>query len=281
MITTEQLQDPAYAFEVGAPFAARFGVNVDPMAQPQAYDENMYALNPRTAKQSLRFELEGAGTAWTEEDEELVHATAEGLGTKEPEYSFPEGAEYDVLLIAGGARNAVPDRAEFAAQALASGLIRAKKVLVAGDGRRIGDKERQATDTWAPGLQTAFDMADAATDKLRRDHPGLFGDGGIELEAFHLQTERPDQRAAVNELILREGVRRGGRLAVVTTALYVPFKTHKTLAISEQLGVEADVVGTPSRQAVIDARTTDTYFENSAQTLMSAAQHRAATKRLI
>lgn len=280
MLTPEQLHDPTFAFEAGELFAQRYGVTFSPEAAPGAYAEAMFVLNPRTASDALRFELEGRKIIWPAADEELVHTTSDKLGIKEPEYSFPQGAEYDAVLVAGGARNAVPDRAEFVAQALLSGHIRTNRVLVPGDGRLISDKERETTDTWAPGLRDAYGMAEAAVDKLRNDHPELFSEGGIDLRAIHMQTERPDTRAVIHETLLREGIRRGGRLALATTALYVPFKVHMGQATARPLGVEVDVAGVGSRQAVVEARTTDTYFSEVTQTLMSAAHHFAVAKRL-
>lgn len=278
--TVQQLQDPGFAFEVGQPFAERFGVHFDPMDQPLAYDEAMLGVNPRTAKQMLRYELEKATTEWSPEDEELIHGTAEGLGVKTPEYPFAPGAEYDLLIVAGGARDAMPDRAEYAARAQESGLIAVKKTVVIGDPRELPEGERNHVAPWAPNIKQGFGMATATVAKLRRDHPELYGEQNDKLDVLHLQTAKPDQRAAVHEAILREGIRAGGRIAVVTSALYVPFKTHKSLAVARQLGVQVDVAGVPSRQDVVARRTTDTYLSENAQTLMSAAQHRAATKRL-
>lgn len=278
--TTEQLQDPAYAFEQGQAFAERFGVTANPMEQPQAYDEAMLAVNPRTAKQLLRYQLEEATTEWSPEDAALIDGTAVNLGVKTDEYPFAPGTEYDLAIVAGGARDAMPDRGEYLAQAQESGLIAVKKVVVVGDPRNLPEAERKHVEPWAPGIQQGYGMATATVAKMRRDHPELYGEQNDKLDVLHLQTAMPDQRAAVNEAILREGIRAGGRIAVVTSALYVPFKTHKSLAVARPLGVAVDVAGAPSRPAVVARRTPDTYFSENAQTLMSAAQHRAATKRL-
>ncbi|HSX16689.1 MAG TPA: hypothetical protein VLH86_01150 [Patescibacteria group bacterium] len=282
MPTLDQLQDPDFTFQAGAPFAERFGVTADPLTQPLAYEEAMYALNPRTAKGMLRLELEEATTEWTPEDEALIHQTSEDLGIKEPEYPFELGREYDLMIIAGGARNALIDRGLYGAKALESGLIEVKKTVVIGEPRRIDEKrERPAIGDWVPPhVTTAFGMATAAVDRMRAEYPDVYGESDAALSALHLQSRKPDQRAAVNEAILREGVRAGGRIAVVTTALYVPFKIHKSRAIGTPLGVEVDVVGVPSRQSVIDARTPDTYFSEITQTQMSAAQHSTAVRRL-
>lgn len=280
MLSPEQLQDPTFAFEKGAVFAERFGITYDPLREPQAYDEAMLALNPRTAKQLLRFELEAAETVWDSADDALVHRTAEELGIKEREYGFTNGEAYDLLVVAGGARDAMPDRATFAAQALAGGHIAAKKTVVVGDPRGIPEKEQAYVAGWAPGITTGYGMANATVQKLRTDYPEVFGENDEQLAALHLQTAKPDQRAAVNEVILREGIKRGGRIAVATSALYVPFKTHKSQAVGTPLGVAVDVVGVASRPEVVARRTTDTYFSEVTQTLMSAAQHRAATRRL-
>lgn len=276
----EQLCDPAYAFEAGQAFAERLGVYYDPLEQPQAYDEAMLAANPRTAKQMLRYELERSTTEWSAEDVALIDRTAVDLGIKTEEYPFTPGAEYDLVIVAGGARNAMPDRAEYLAQAQKSGLIAVKRVVVIGDPRDIPEGEQRFVATWAPGIKKGFDMATATVAKMRRDHAELYGEQDDRLDVLTLQTAKPDQRSAVTEAILREGVHATGRIAVVTTALYVPFKTHKSLAAARPLGVHVDVIGAPSRPEVIAARTVDTYFSENAQTLMSAAQHLAATRRL-
>jgi hypothetical protein len=277
MPSLEQLHDPFYSFEAGKEFTERFlSEDINPSESPLTYEEAMYKLNPRTAKGLLRYQLEDVQTDWSPEDVSLITSTSDSLGINQEQYDFTPGAEYDSVLIAGGARNAMLDRGEFAAQALANGVISAKRVAIIADPRVLPEAERKAIEDWAPGAETGYHMAEATARKMLADHPEL----DRKLDILYLQSLKPDQRAAVNEAILREGVKAGGRIAVATTALYVPFKTHKSLAVARPLGVGVDVVGVASRPEVVARRTPDTYFSEITQTLTSAAQHRTATRRL-
>jgi hypothetical protein len=66
-------------------------------------------------------------------------------------------------------------------------------------------------------------------------------------------------------------------MGTATTALYVPFKTHKTLAVTDRYeGVDASLAGVGSRPEIVAKRTNDTYLSEVATTLMSAAQHHSA-----
>jgi hypothetical protein len=283
MPNREQLDDPAYAFNVGNELARAIGVINEPLERPNAYAEEMDGINPRSLRDGglVRYQLEEQTEDYSADRVTQVHATAGSLGIKEVEYPFVPNESYDVILVMEGARNATLDRGEFVADALRSG-VHARKVLVVGSGRNFGRAERDAASDWAPDAKTGFDVADAAVRRLREEHEDLFGGrrNKITLEAFQLAKVGAETRDVVTEVILRsEGLNaQKGKLALATTALYVPFKNHKALAIAKPLGIDVDVFGTASRQSIIDKRTTATYLAEVATTLSAAAQHQSTLK---
>lgn len=275
MLTTEQLHDPEFAFDAGADFAYHFEVDYNPRTEPLAYQGAMYALKPSSGQQLLRYEVEGRGTApWRPEDAAIINDAAENLGIKQNEYPFTPGAEYDAVIAIPGARNSLKDRAEYGYEAVTSGIIAARRFLIVDDARKLQDKERAAVAEWAPEALTTSDLANTVAGNLQERE----ADRGI--ATFQTQNLSPDARSIVNEVILREGIRRGGRIAIIANGFYVPAMTHRADAAGLMLGVSVDTVGAPSRPDVIAERTTDSAMNEVTNTLMSASINQFETRAL-
>jgi hypothetical protein len=278
MLTTEQLHDPTFAFQEGAEFADHFQISYDPLRDTLAYEGAMYALKPSSGQQLLRYEVEGRGTApWRPEDAAIIEGTAERLGIKQDEYPFTPGTEYDAVVTIPGARNSIKDRAEYGYEALASGIISARRLLVVDDARKLKAPELAAVADWAPEAATTSDLSDIVAGNLRERNE-LPGD--TDVDVFTTQNLSPDARSIVNEVILRGGIHRGGRVAIIGNGFFAPAMTHRGDAAGLILGVSVDTVGAPSRPEVAAERGTDSYMNEVTNTLMSAAQNQFATRAL-
>jgi hypothetical protein len=281
----EELQDPGYAFENGRDFAERFAVTADPLTDPSGYYEQMRTVNPRKPKDGgpslVRYELENSTTKWSDADKDLIGHTAERLGILVQDYPFRNGEEHGDVLVAEGARNATLDRTVATLEAVKEGRLYTPGGLwVAGSGRVLNEKERAAVADWAPDAHTGFDIADAVVERLRAEYAEVLADAGadgapLSLQAFRVEAPKPNQRTVTQEFIDRRRAAgaRVGRFVTVTTALYVPFKTHLGLAAAKPRDVVAVARGVESRAEVVAARTVDTYVAEVAQTLASAAAH--------
>jgi hypothetical protein len=284
MPSPEQLRDPAYAFEVGASFADSVGLgDLNPLESPQAYAEAMHRINPRTAKGLVRYQLEEDTQQYPVETEAMIMETVENLGILQPEYPFPDEADYEAVLVCGGARNAIPDRGRYAVEGYKSGM-NTRSILVAGAVyRHLKDDEKAAVAEWAPQAETERDLADYTREILVNENRDLFnGLSRRVLKSMGIYAAEADQRDVITEVILgEEGL--GGvpdKLAVVTTALYVPFKTHDSLSVAKRYDVTVYLVGVPSRPEIVASRTPKTYISEIARTLKAAAHHHATNKRL-
>jgi hypothetical protein len=286
-LSAEQLTDPTYAFETGSVFVHSLGIEFDPVDQPDAYAEALRKDDPRTAENLIRYQLEKSTQKLSPEAQAVLDDTVLALGMLEPVYPLPPEGRYGTMVVIGGARDALLDRSMFAANSIVQGVA-TNNLLLAGDpGRRLNDEEKDVTRQWAPIAQTEYDLARAATQRIRDEYPKVFGGmHGVSLAAFKLHTIKPDQRDVINEVILRAEALAAatisdvGKLAVVTTAIYVPFKTHDTLSATKRHGIAVDIAGVASRPEVIARRTPATYVTDTLRTLVAAAHHQATIRRL-
>ena len=263
----------------GAEFIEHFGIQPSPFEQPEEFLEALKQLNPRYEgdRNLLRFELEQAhdSNEWPEESRQIIAQTAESMRMLEPE--TPLTGHFDAVIALGGARMSNLDRAAYAAEAVKSNEAKIDHLIVAGSARKVGDGERAATDSYAPGAITEFDLCDAAADIVRNNYPGL------EVRAYPAGDEKagtPKVIESVLRYLKAHGqLSEGSRISVVTTQIYQASTSLDAARVGKLFGVETMAAGNPSDPKVVDARTPATYKSEIIRTLQAATLAAQAEKQ--
>lgn len=259
--------NPREILEIGAPLLNRFSVEVDPVADTDVFQRAMNELNPRfkDGRVLTRFELEADDTKWSENDRTLIVNTAKEFGLINPETPLLGG--YDAVIAMGAARMAPLDRLSYAADAVTSGAASAKLLIAAGSERKVGDGERSATDTYAPGAVTEFDLSSSAAIQVARESRLLVsplfvpGEAAGNLDVFN---------AAANTLT-RQGILTRA-LGAVTTEIYRKATEMDLRFVAREIGIPSiAVAGNPSDPAIVARRTPATYLAEVVRTMRSAS----------
>lgn len=102
----------------------------------------------------------------TEEQEGIIYEGIDRLGLKG--VTDPIFNVYDYIVALGGARMSCLFRPRFA-RCLLRQMEKSPKAIVMLSGMRpVSDTEREATDSYAPGAQTEFDLINAGAEKVFR-----------------------------------------------------------------------------------------------------------------
>ena len=167
----------------------------------------------------------------------------------------------------GAARMAPLDRLKYAAGAVESGAAKAKLLIAAGSERKVGDAERSATDTYAPGAVTEFDLGMGAASKVARESRLLVapllvpGERAGNIDVFN----------AVGDTLVSQGLLERA-LGAVTTEIYRKATEMDMRFVARVMGIpRIAVAGNPSDQAIVDRRTPSTYLAEVVRTMRSAS----------
>src|SRR5579862_314002 len=114
---------PYEVLESGRSLLDHFGVEADPMEQPQEFIKAIKQLDPRFQGERplVRWQLEQDQTEWPKDTVDLINQTAVAMRMVEfDEEGKPISNEtrlaghYDVMIVLGGARQSNLDRARYA-----------------------------------------------------------------------------------------------------------------------------------------------------------------------
>lgn len=258
---------PVEILAIGAPLLARFAVEVDPIADSGLFQQAMNELNPRFKGNRVltRYELEADHTAWSEGDRKLIADAAHDFGLLNPQ--TPLTGEYDAVIAMGAARMAPLDRLNYAAAAVNSGAANAKLLIAAGSERKVGDGERSATDTYAPGAVTEFNLSSGAAARVAKDSGFLIASLLVPGE----EAGNLDVFKTVGNALTRQGLLTRS-LGAVTTEIYRKATEMDLRIVAREMGIPSiAVAGNPSDPAIVASRTLATYLAEVVRTMRSAS----------
>ncbi len=213
----------------------------------------------------------------------------------------PSQRDYDYVLVLGGARLSCLLRPRYAAKLMQQSGIRTKAVALLASARPVADSERDATDTYAAGAVTEFDLMNAGgvlafpldgdpdrESQEDADHPNsswaiwryATSPGAPPVISLCAPSSEPGKRRANSAdtyefFLSRFAVPRGSSLLLVTSQIYVPYQqleAIRTVALPYELEVET--VGFPpdwggSLQGMVGATN---YLQEIRSTIQSASR---------
>jgi hypothetical protein len=182
----------------------------------------------------------------------------------------PKRSQVDFLLILGGARLSNLLRPRYASKLIAANLVKPVHIVLLGGSRAVMDGERDATDTYAPGAATEFDLLttaaaaefgfdpEAREEQAHRDPqnpnaswrvwkvPATETAAGVAVIAVEAPSPEPDVRRANTAdsyafFAERFRLRPGAAGLLVTSQIYVPYQHLegvRSLALPFQLELE-------------------------------------------
>jgi len=199
--------------------------------------------------------------------------------------------------VLGGARLSNLFRVRRARQLLDRGSFEAETIVLLGAMREVMESERQATDSYAPGAQTEFDLlVRAAQLELGSDRRGgsvtdgtngprvrMFSSsvhGDLTVHALAAPSREPGKRranSADSYAFFHETLRppTGSSCLLITSQIYVPYQhleAVRTLALPYELELEA--IGFPIRWggSLQGLRTPANYLQEIRSTIQAAAR---------
>ena len=270
---------PLAVAEIAQPLMSELGVSVTMDQDTELYMEQVRKTDPRYAdskgeeRSISRQDVQTKAHSMT--DDLLISSlmnTADSLGLTAKKYLFDEFAQSaDAVLVTSGVARAIDERTMFAVK-----HAEGKPVFVVGGSRKtnISDKEYlEARDLDPDYYESESDIAKLVADKYRRFSHN-------EINTFEPRTRKPDNLDVIREFVLRNPA--VGRLAIVTTALYVPFTSGDIGAVDAEFGadIEARAYADESMPSKVRARKPDVYRSEVAKTLVSFARmHKAQSRR--
>jgi len=265
------LGDPRELIRVATPLAFELGVDADYDAEPSLYIEQVRAIDPRyrntKGEQRSISRQDVAERAHLMTDDLLAPAvmtTAEAMGITTPAYPFDEFSKtVGAALVTGGVLSALRERVTFAKT---SGI---KIIELVGSDRPVQKAELEQLEQEGHNpadFKTEYDLSVLVATQL-----------GVGM--FAPNTINPDNLDVIREYVL--GHKAIGRLAVVTTALYVSFTTADAgvVAAASREPVNISVYAAESDPTKVAARKVDVYRSEIARTLVGAARWHAENKR--
>lgn len=278
------LADPLKVLEIGQGLMTEFGVTADYATEPEQYIREVRMTDPRyinSKGEARNISRQDVNTkAHTMTDDVLtsgVMFTADRLGILTPSYPFDEFAtEVDRVVITGGLVGSLRDRTEFAINSIESPDM---PIVIVGGNRPTqkaeADKlEEEGKNPFA--YPTEQELAAFVAEELSEKYPEQ------NIINYSIRTSNPQNIDTIRETFLSNP--KIGKLALITTALYVPFTTMDAQAVVAELGgsVQARVYAGESNPTAVKSRKVDTYRSEVARTLIGAARwHIAQTQRTL
>jgi len=260
---------PEQVFQVGAEFLQHFGVEANPVEDPEAFTAALAQLDPRYqgGRELVRWQLEADQTAWPEDTKQVIMGAAEGMRMLVPE--TPLAGSYDVVIALGGARQSNLDRTRYAADAVKEGKATISHLVVAGSKRKLNDQEQENVTNYAPGATTEADLVSGAASTVSSENPD------VTPEVHVVESERagtPDVVESVLEDMKSKGVLTvGSKVAAITTQIYQASTELDLARVAKKYGIsETFTAGNPSDPNVVAKRTPATYLSEVLRTLRAA-----------
>lgn len=275
-----RFEQPEHAVAIAGPLLAQLGVVTSLQDNPNQFILEVQMTDPRYVdnkgnKRAISRQ-DVQNRAHTMTPDELVGevlSVADYLGVRHAAYPFDmSGLESDAVLVTGGVLTALEDRADFAV-----GSVQNKPIYIVGGNRLLSDPElARIEEKYAKNpkdYKTEADAANLVAEEVREKT-------GEEVLPFSPRTIKPDNYETIREFLLRHPDI--SRLAVITTALYVPFTSYDGLSVAKELGIktsDVSVYAGESKPEAVAKRTVDTYRSEVMKTLVSAARAYQAKQR--
>jgi hypothetical protein len=264
---------PNEVLAAGYEFLNFFGVEVNPVSQKEEFLESLRQIDPRFQgeRNLVRWELEADQTEWPEFTQEIIMRAAENM--RMLHYQTPLTGHYDAVIALGGARQSNLERARYAVECAKEDSLEAgfKQLIVAGSARQLNEHEQLATENYAPGAQTEFDLCVGAAKAVALENPGLV------TSVCYI----PDEKAGTPDIIktalttMRDGdigLFEESTIAAVTTQIYQVSTQLDLVRVAKEFGVKyAYAAGNPSNPEIIARRTPATYMTEVIRTLRAAS----------
>lgn len=233
-------------------------------------------------------------TALSEQQTSAAMNVAQKLGMVD--CTPPIQTAYDVILVLGGARMSCFFRMKYAKELCDSRGITAKEIVGLTGMRLISESERSATDTYAPGAGTEFDLMCAAaqnvfeaaqveTFKKTTDEnmnsswaKVQYKDkGGVPITVLAAPSSEPEKRRANTADTFtfwkeQRNIQRGKQLLLVTSQIYVPYQQLEAARILGLMcGHSVETVGFPREWSATmqGLQTAANYLQEIRSTLIS------------
>lgn len=255
--------------QAGRPFLEHFGVDVDPLEQPEAFRAALQQIDPRYqgGRDLVRFELEADQTQWDDETRDVIMGTAESMRLLEVE--TPLVGDHDVVIVLGGARQSNKDRTDYAVKAIKEGKATARRLVVAGSGRKLNEAEQLNTANYAPGAEIEYDLCAAAAAAAAKEAPGLI------TSQQYIADPKAGTPAVIESVLAALQASRslpeGASVAAVTTQIYQTSTERDLARVAKRFGVaETFTAGNPSDPNIVAKRTPATYLSEVLRTLRAA-----------
>lgn len=260
---------PEQLLQAGSEFLEHFGVEASPTDQPEQFLEAMAQLDPRYqgGRELVRFELEQDQTTWPEETTQVIMRAAESMRMLETETTLI--GDYDVVIALGGARQSNLDRTRYAIDGVKEGNANFSQLIVAGSSRELNEAEQKATENYAPGAKTEFDLCVGAAKTVAQETPGVIA------SVMYVEDKRAGTPAVIEGVLtaLRANgsLKDGARVAAVTTQIYQASTELDLARVASKFGItETFTAGNPSDPKIVGARKPATYLSEVLRTLKAA-----------
>ncbi len=262
--------------QAGSEFLQHFGVEANPVEQPEAFREALQQLDPRYqgGRDLVRWELEADQTEWDDTTKDLITRTAESMRMLEVE--TPLQGSYDAVIVLGGARQSNLDRTRYAVDAIKEGTATVKHLIVAGSSRELNEAEQENTANYAPGAKTEFDLCVGAAATAAKENPGLVA------SVMYVEDKKAGTPVVIENVLATlqasGSLPEGASVAAVTTQIYQTSTERDLARVAKQFGVaETFTAGNPSDPNVVAKRTPATYLSEVLRTLRAAVNEIEAT----
>ncbi len=214
----------------------------------------------------------GEGARWllnnsqlTKRQQDIIEESSKILGLIG--VSEPKENSYDYVLVLGGARLSCLLRSRLAAKLMQERNLRPKAVVLLASSRPVADSERDATNTYAPGSMSEFDLMNAGAEtsfqigkdftEERFDDPTNVNKSWVirkynvtaklpPVISISAPSSEPDKRRANSAdtyefFFSRFNISIGSSLLLVTSQIYVPYQqleAIRTLSLPHNVIVE-------------------------------------------
>ena len=293
----ERQLDAPDTLEAGALLCDRLGIRISPYDEPKRFVQALVQADPRYkgGKDLVRWQLEADQSAWAKDDKEMIMRTADLMRITAPETPFPVGANYDAVIVLGGARQSNLDRTRYAVKNSRERDVTAKQVIVAGSTRLLHEQEKLDVASYAPGAVDEFDLCARAAAIVAREEPEekpltIFrvldktsGTPAVLEKVIHELKANGSVRTAPTSidviskvlfmLIEAKGININydPSIAAATTQIYQPSTQLDLARVAKEFGIHKTfVAGHPSDPEAIRKRTTATYLSEVLRTLRAA-----------
>lgn len=169
----------------------------------------------------------------------------------------PSLEDYDYVLVLGGARLSCLLRPRFAHELLKNKIISTRLVGLLGAMRPVSDSEREATDTYAPGASSEYDLLNAGVEQTfgisSTYHETRYNDSlninrnwairtyeaennKVKIISIAAPSSKPGERRAnsgdtFNFFISKFNVPIGSKILLITSQIYVPYHQLEALRL--------------------------------------------------